>query len=170
MKKSDIVKMPDFFDRYINLVEDIDVLQALKKYDVSMFDKNILAKLGDKVYAPGKWTAKDIIQHITDAERIFSYRALRFARNDSTALHGFEQNDYTVNTNVAAHGIDDLLHEFDTARRSTISLFEGFSDEMLKRIGTASGREVSVLAIGFFTVGHPIHHLNVLKERYYSLV
>lgn len=170
MKKSQIVKMPDYFDRYINLVEDIDVIDALKRYDVNAFDKKKLEQLGDRTYAPGKWTAKDIIQHISDAERVFAYRALRFGRNDSIPLHGFDENTYAVNTNLVNRSLDDLLHEFNAVRRSTIALFEGFTNEMLNRTGVASGREVSVLAIGFFTVGHQLHHINVLKERYFPII
>jgi len=169
MKKSAISVMPEYYDRYIMPVDDINVVDALKKYDVSLFDKAMLARIGTNVYEPGKWTVKDIIQHIIDAERVFSYRALRFARNDKTALPGFEENDYAVNTNVAKRSLDDLLSEFETVRKSSIYLYKNFTDEMLLRVGVASGKEVSVLAIGFIMAGHALHHSKVIKEHYYKL-
>ena len=169
MKKSAISKMPEYYDRYIMPVDDINVIDALKKYDVSLFDKSMLARIGTSVYEPGKWTVKDIIQHLIDAERVFSYRALRFARNDKTALPGFEENDYALNTNVAKRSLDDLLNEFETVRKSTIYLYKNFTDEMLLRIGVASDKEVSVLAIGFIMAGHALHHSKMIKEHYYKL-
>jgi hypothetical protein len=169
MKKSAITVMPEYYDKYILPVDDINVVDALKKYDVSMFDKATLARIGINVYEPGKWTVKDIIQHVIDAERVFSYRALRFARNDKTALPGFEENEYAVNTNVAKRSLDDLLSEFETVRRSTIFLYKNFTDEMLQRAGVASGRDISVLAIGFIIAGHALHHSKVIKERYYNI-
>ena len=172
MKKSDIQKMPAYFDRYINLVEDIDLTEALEKYGPNYFEKEktTLEKLGDNVYAPGKWTVKDIIQHLIDAERIFCYRALRFARNDKTTLQGFEEDHYAANTNVKNRSLNDLLEEFKLVRQSTIALFKSFDEEALHRTGTSFNTEVSALALGFTMTGHPIHHMKVLKEKYFSLV
>ena len=172
MKKSHIQKMPAYFDRYINLVEDIDVLEAFKKYGPDFLEKEkpTLEELGDKVYAPGKWTVKDIIQHIIDAERVFCYRALRFARNDKTILHGFEEDFYAANTNVKNRKLEDVLEEFKSVRQSTISLFKSFDKEALQRSGVALTTEISVLALGFTIAGHPIHHMKVLHERYFPLL
>jgi len=170
MKKSAITVMPEYYDRYIMPVDDVNVTEALKKYDVSLFDKTSLAKIGANVYEPGKWTVKDIIQHVIDAERVFTYRALRFARNDKTALSGFEENDYVKNTNVAKRSLDDILNEFDTVRRSTIYLYKNFTDEMLLRSGNASGKDITVLALGFIIAGHALHHSTIIKERYYKLI
>lgn len=170
MKRTDITIMPEYYDRYINLVEDIDILDALKKYGANIFDKDKLKQLGEKVYEPGKWTAKEMIQHIIDGERIFSYRALRFARKDKTPLPGFNENDFTPASEANRRGIDDLLSEYDTVRQSTIQLFRSFTDEMQQRTGIASNKEVSVLAVGFISAGHGLHHVNVLKERYYKLI
>jgi hypothetical protein len=169
MKKSAITVMPEYYDKYIIPVDDINVVEALKKYDASMFDKSTLARIGASVYEPGKWTVKDIIQHVIDAERVFAYRALRFARNDKTALPGFEENDYAANTNVAKRSLDDLLNEFDTVRRSTIYLYKNFTDEMLLRVGNASGKDITALALGFIMAGHALHHNKIIKERYYPL-
>src|ERR1700756_2838860 len=120
MKKSEIIKMPNYFDRYINLVENIDVIAALEKYGPASLEKEkaIFEKLGDKVYAPGKWTIKDILQHIIDAEKVFTYRALRFARNDKTELPGFNEDDYAAIANTKNRTIADLLEEFNLLRHS----------------------------------------------------
>jgi uncharacterized damage-inducible protein DinB len=120
----------------------------------------------DYRYAEGKWTIKDIIQHVIDTERIFAYRALRISRNDITPLPGFEENDYVENTKANERGIQDLLAEFSAVRYATLFLFKSFSEEQLKRIGTASGTAISVRAIGFIIIGHQKHHQNVFQERY----
>ncbi len=119
MKKSDIKEMPDYFDRYINLLEDMRLSEAMDKYGKNLFDKNKekLRKVGDKVYAPGKWTVKDILQHLIDTERIFNYRAFTFARNDKTELPGFEENDYAVQTTAGKRSLDELLMEFENVRK-----------------------------------------------------
>lgn len=171
MKKSEIIKMPLYFDRYINLVEDIDVIEALEKYGPTYLEKEkaTFEKLGDKIYAPGKWTMKDILQHIIDAERVFAYRALRFARNDKTELHGFDEDHFAAHANTKNRSVKDLLQEFNLLRNLTIVFFKALDKEALLREGTASGNKISVLALGFTMTGHVIHHMNVLKERYYSL-
>ena len=117
-------------------------------------------------YAEGKWTVKEIIQHIIDTERIFAYRALRVARNDKTALPGFEENDYALTGNANARTLESLLAEYKAVRQATIALFNSFSDDMLKHIGTASNSPISARAIGFIIIGHEAHHCNVIKERY----
>ena len=117
-------------------------------------------------YAEGKWTIKDIILHLIDAERIFAYRALRIARNDKTALPGFEENDYVVAANANNRGYESLLAEYETVRNVSISLFETFTSEELLRLGTASNNSVSVRAIGYIMLGHELHHKNVILERY----
>jgi len=162
--------MPEYFDRYINLVEDIDVVDALKKYGVEWFDKNKLKQLGDRVYEPGKWTVKEMIQHLIDAERIFTYRALRYARNDKTVLSGFDENTYVPNSDAGRRNLDDLFVEFNAVRQSTVCLYQSFSNEMLEREGISFNRNISVLAIGFTIVGHALHHNKVLADRYYKLI
>jgi hypothetical protein len=117
-------------------------------------------------YAEGKWTIKDIIQHLIDAERVFSYRAMRISRNDKTPLPGFEENDYVENTNANGRSIQDLLTELSAVRQSTLLLFKSFSEEQFGRIGVASNADVSVRAIGFIIIGHQKHHQKVFQERY----
>jgi len=164
--------MPAYFDRYINLTEDIAITEALEKFGQPYIEQERanLERLGDKVYAPGKWTVKDIIQHITDAERIFAYRALRIGRADKTHLPGFDEELYAEHTTAATRTLDDLLQELYAVRVSTIMLFKSFNDDMLTHEGTSNGKTISVLAIGFTITGHAMHHMKVLKERYYPLV
>ncbi|WP_291116072.1 DinB family protein [Flavobacterium sp. UBA6135] len=117
-------------------------------------------------YAEGKWTIKDILQHLIDAERIFAYRALRIARNDTTPLPGFEENDYVETAHANRRSVNDLLEEFVIVRKGTMSLFSTFTDEQLSRMGIASDNPVSVRAIGFIILGHQKHHEKIIKERY----
>ncbi len=117
-------------------------------------------------YAAGKWTIKEIVLHLIDAEMVFNYRALRFARNDKTALSGFEENDYVQNSNANSIDFKVLIHDLSDLRKSTINLYKNMDDEMLQRGGNASANFMSVRAIGYITSGHLLHHLQVIKERY----
>ena len=117
-------------------------------------------------YAEGKWTIKEIIAHLIDDERIYVYRALRFARNDQTELPGFAQDDYAVESGANERSLDNLLDEFATVRRSTIALFNSFDDRVLTRSGVASGNVMSVRAIAYHLAGHELRHINIIKERY----
>ena len=175
MKHKEIDPKPQFFDRYINLVEDIELLDALEIDSPEAVFSNLdtLEALGDQVYAPGKWTIKDIIQHCIDTERIMSYRALRFARNDQTPLPGFEENGYAQNTLASQRSLEDLLDEYDIVRASTLALFNSFNEKMLVRSGmggSLSKVPISVAALGFMVVGHAIHHQNIINERYLPLL
>ena len=171
-KRSDIKRLPEYFDRYINLVDDIPLLKALNDYGWPLLSSEMenLVALGDKVYAENKWTIKDILQHIIDGERIFSYRALSFARNDRTHLPGFDENAYADETNTDDRSLTELTNEFINVRKSTIDLFNSFSDDQLQRTGISNNREISVLALGFTITGHLIHHMNVIKVKYYPLI
>jgi hypothetical protein len=172
MKRSEIVPMPPFFDRYINLVEDVNLFDGFTKYtpDHVFAETEKLIALGDRVYAEGKWTVKDILQHVTDNERIMSYRALRFSRNDKTQLPGYDEAVLAANTVAAHHTVDDLLDELRELRRSTITLFKNMDKTMLTRIGNANQTEISPLALGFVILGHPVHHMNVIRDRYFPLL
>lgn len=117
-------------------------------------------------YAEGKWTIKELIQHIIDTERVFCYRTLCFARNDKTELPGFDQDIFVENDNANSRKLTDLVEEMQTLRKSTIQLFKSFSDDVLLRIGTASDNQMSVRALGLLFSGHQLHHLHILKERY----
>lgn len=172
MKRSDIQNMPQFFDRYINKVEDIDLIEALEKYGTieDTIEVEKLEALGDKVYEPGKWTVKDIIQHVIDNERIQAYRAMRIARNDKTVLPGYEENLLADNAEANNRLLSDLLAEFSVVRRSNIFLFKNLSEQAFQREGTCYQVLISPLALGFVLVGHQIHHINIIKERYLPLI
>jgi len=117
-------------------------------------------------YADGKWTVKELVQHMIDTERVFAYRALRFARKDHTNLPGFDQDEFNTTANANSRDFLEMLEEFTLIRKSSISLFKSFDQEMLKTMGTASDSPMSVRAAGYIISGHALHHLNVLKEKY----
>ena len=119
-------------------------------------------------YSEGKWTIKELMQHSIDTERIFNYRALRFARNDQTALQGFEQDTFNDVANANSRSFQEILYEFYLLRMSTIAMYQSFDEEALKRIGTASESPMSVRALGYLTAGHLQHHLRIFQERYLS--
>ncbi|MCF2487322.1 DinB family protein [Dyadobacter sp. CY347] len=172
MKKSMISPMPQFFDRYINLVEDINIFEAFDKYapDHVYTDIAKLTNLQNRAYAEGKWSVKDILQHVIDNERISSYRAMRFSRNDKTTLPGYDEELLAANTIAQQRSIEELMQEFNQVRQSTISLFKSMNDEMLLRSGFAFKSDISALALGFVIIGHPIHHMRVIEERYFPLL
>jgi uncharacterized damage-inducible protein DinB len=153
---------------YIQALENVNLIEELEicLHDFIRFVQNIPMDKFDYRYAEGKWTIKDIIQHIIDAERIFSYRALRISRNDQTPLPGFEENSYVMQTNANARSIQQLLTEMAALRQSTLLLFKSFTLEQLQLIGTASDNPISVRAIGFIIIGHQKHHQTIFKERY----
>ncbi|RCS27190.1 DinB family protein [Polaribacter sp. WD7] len=158
-----------YFEQYIALVSnDKSIIENLK-WSQQLFDEVLRNLSKDKhnyAYAEGKWTLKELMQHIIDTERIFGYRALCFARNDSTDLPGFDQDIFVANDNANKRDYFEMLDEMKTLRKSTIQLYESFEDIALLRIGTASGNKISVRALGYLFSGHQIHHLNIVKERY----
>lgn len=171
MKPTDLQpdEFPAYFVNYLNQVSEEYTLIEELEISVHRFVKfvqNIPLDKFDYRYAEGKWTIKDIIQHLIDAERIFAYRALRFARNDKTELKGFEENDYVDEANANKRSIQDLLTELLVVRQATLSLFKSFSQEALLRKGIASNNSVSVRALGFAIIGHQNHHQRVFEERY----
>lgn len=172
MTRSQIHPMPQFFDRYILLVEDIDLVQGLvlSLEDFQTYDFCLLEDLGDRVYAPGKWTIKDILQHLIDNERVQSYRAMRFARNDKTVMPGYDQDLFANNTTANERTLEDVKTEFIAVRNSSIALFKSMNEQMLQRSGVAYQVEISPLALGFQIIGHQIHHFNVITERYLPLL
>jgi uncharacterized damage-inducible protein DinB len=117
-------------------------------------------------YAEGKWTIKEILAHVVDDERIYAYRALRFARNDRTELPGFEQDDYALHSGANEREVEDILDELTAVRRATVALFEGFDEKALVRAGVADGKVMSVRAAAYHIAGHEMRHLNVIRERY----
>jgi uncharacterized damage-inducible protein DinB len=159
-----------YFEQYLQLVsnEGKSIIEYLidsqKKFESLL--RNLPLEKHNFSYAEGKWTMKELIQHIIDTERIFSYRALCFARNDSTSLPGFDQDVFADNDNANDRNYYDLLDEMAVLRKSSVQLYKSFSDEALLRIGVASDNKMSVRALGYLFSGHQIHHLNIVKERY----
>jgi uncharacterized damage-inducible protein DinB len=171
MKITDI--KPDEYapyqESYIKLVDD--AYSLIEELEISVhnfihFVREIPMDKYDYRYAEGKWTIKDIIQHLIDSERIFAYRALRFSRGDETPLPGFEENMYAYNAYGSERTTNDLLTEMSALRHANIMMFKSFKvDDLLKK-GTASGYTVSVRAFGFLIIGHQNHHIKIFKERY----
>ena len=168
MKNLDRKEYSDYFNYYINLNPHDDVIEGLENQLVNTqnFFKNLPADKLEYQYEAGKWTPKDILQHLIDTERVFSYRALRFARFDATELPSYDENHYATNANANTRSVNDLLNEHKLVRLATIALFKTFNDNMLKSIGIASNANNSVRSIGYTITGHEIHHINVIQERY----
>jgi hypothetical protein len=170
MKKSDINQEPCFFDRYINLVDDIELNEALKQSitELDQLDFEAFDKLGNYAYAEGKWTVKDIFQHLIDTERIMCYRALCFARGEQAKLPGFDENIFaeTAKSIAKKRSLRSLILEYKFVHKSTIALFKSLDKKALKRSGIMYNAQMSVLSVGFVIVGHQKHHLQVIKERY----
>lgn len=153
---------------YINALEKVGLIEGLENglnQMVSFISAIPVEKLEYR-YAENKWTIKDILLHLIDAERIFAYRALRIGRGDKTPLAGFEENDYVPNAGANSRTLESLLEEFQWVRKATLCLFKNFSDEQLLYLGTASDHAISVRAIGFVISGHQNHHLRIIQERY----
>ena len=160
-----------FYSPYISTLNNVDLLEELEisLHDFIRFVREIPMDKHDYRYAENKWTSKDIIQHLIDAERIFSYRALRIARHDQTPLPGFEENDYVDTANGGNRSINDLLTELSVVRHATLLLFKSFDEAQLLRKGIASNNEISVRAIGFIIIGHQKHHQRIFAERYLTI-
>lgn len=159
-----------YFEGYMQLVSKKEK-SIIENLEDSQNEFESLLRTLDKekhgfAYEEGKWTLKELIQHVIDTERVFCYRALCFARNDKTELPGFDQDVFVDNDTANERNYFDLLDEMATLRESTIQLFKSFSDEALLRIGVASDNNMSVRALGYLSSGHQLHHLNIVKERY----
>lgn len=166
--RPDLQSVPPFYRAYVDYVKDMDMLDALRQSNAMMLEmvRAIPEEKGEYRYQPEKWSIKELLCHMMDAERIFAYRALRFARNDKTPLSGFEENDYAPEANAHARTVSQLASEMERLRLSTIDLFSGFTPAMLSRTGTANKTEISVLNLGYIVAGHESHHRRILKERY----
>lgn len=168
MPRPDLSRVPEFFYNYINQVPDNDLMTAFKNQSpktISFFE-NIPANKIDYVYADGKWTIREMLQHVIDAERVFSYRALRFARKDATPLPSFDENLFAETAKADKRNWNDLLEEFKTVRKATECLFGSFDDDQLDASGVSGNKSIYVLAIGYISVGHALHHVSLIKKRY----
>jgi uncharacterized damage-inducible protein DinB len=161
-----------YYERYIALVEGEDILNTLeqqrRKTMLLLSGRDEVD--GDFRYAPGKWSAKEVLGHMCDTERIFAYRALRFSRADTTPLAGFEQDAYVRNGPFANRPLSDLVEEFIAVRRATISLLRNLDEAAWMRRGIANDNEVSVRALAYIIAGHELHHRGILEEKYFAAV
>lgn len=159
---------PAYYEQYISKVQGEDLIKTMQAThrETQTFIGGLTEEQLQYRYAEGKWTIKEIIGHLTDAERIFAYRMLRFARKDTTDLPGFEENDYVAASNANYRSIHDLLAEYTVVRAGTLSLIGSFTDEMLAASGTANKNAISVRSLCYIVCGHELHHLAIIKERY----
>ena len=157
-----------YFNSYIQQAGIVGLIEGLKSglENVTAFYQSINEDKLEYRYAEGKWTIKEIINHLIDSERVFCYRAMRFARQDKTVLSGFDENHYAETSKANARSLSSLLEEYKAMRLSTIALFNSFTEDMLVNKGMAGSGEVSVRALGFLIIGHEKHHNVVIKERY----
>ena len=159
-----------YIQRYLDLIPSENWLEEMKKMGektVSLYSY-LTEKQSDFAYAEGKWTLKELLQHLIDAERIFAYRALRFARKDKTDLPGWDEEEYAQHYFPTERSTQNLVEEFETVRKSSTLFFENLNEIQLSGTGIANGNEISVENIGKLIVGHNIHHLNIIEERYFS--
>lgn len=168
MKSLDSSEYHPYYELYLSKCPFNDILSGLQqsKDQFETFLKSIPAEKQLYKYASDKWTIKEVLVHIIDTERIFAYRALRIARRDVTALPGFDQDEYVLNSDANSRNFEDLISEFVSVRLSTVSLFNSFSEEDLLQKGIASNSPISVRALGYILIGHQNHHQEIIEKRY----
>jgi uncharacterized damage-inducible protein DinB len=166
--RPDASEFQAYYGRYIDRVPDGDLLQTLRAQldDTRALVREAGEARGGHRYEPGKWSIREVLGHVIDAERIFAYRALRIARGDATPLPGFDENAYAEVSNADARTLAQLAEELEHVRMSTIALFRGLDDAALARMGTASGGPASARALAWIIAGHERHHQLLLRERY----
>ena len=159
---------PPYFQKYIDQVPDEELITGFSNQAAVI--KSLLESITEQkstlAYAAGKWTIKDLLQHMIDTERIFCYRALCFARKEAFHLPGFDENDYAANASANTRTWPSLREEFLAVRNATELLFKSFSEEELARLGIANNIPTSVVSMGFITLGHVYHHKKIIEERY----
>lgn len=159
---------PGYYEPFIRLSSPGEMISVLKETgdQILEFISSIPNEKADFKYETDKWSVKEVLIHIIDTERIYSYRALRFARNDKTELPGFDENHFGLHCNAAQRTLKDLLEEFSIVRKSTIALYQSFDQENLLKSGIANEKRMTVRAIGHIMAGHALHHCNIIRERY----
>ena len=171
MIKSDITlkEYNSYFQIYLDkLSDDLHLSSGFQKGKEFVIDffSSLTNDIYDYKYEEGKWTVKEVFQHLIDAERVFMYRCFRIARRDTTSLAGFDQDDFVMTCNANSKSIDDLLEEFISVRNSFITLLKTLSHDDLKFMGEASGFPISARAVAFINLGHYLWHIDVIKDRY----
>jgi hypothetical protein len=172
MERPEPTEYAEFYANYVSKVPGSDVLGVLESQRVQMLQlfAGRSERDGNFRYAPGKWTVKEVLGHVTDTERIFTYRALRIARGDQTPLPGFEQDDFVKNGAFSERTLAGLADEFALVRAASLALFRSFPEQSWPQRGVASQKEVTVRALAFITAGHQIHHRLILEERYFPAI
>ena len=157
-----------YIQRYLDLIPSDNWLEEMKNSRNQTLEiyHQFSGQQSNFAYAEGKWSLKILLQHLIDAERIFVYRALRFSRKDQTELAGWDEEDYAENYYLDEISLESLLEEFEYLRKSTVLFFENLNTNILSRKGIANKNEISVETLGKLIVGHNIHHLNIIKQRY----
>ncbi|WP_457617415.1 DinB family protein [Lutibacter sp.] len=157
-----------FYEGYIKMLNNIELLEALNSSfkDILKIADGISEEKSNYQYAKDKWTLKELFQHLIDTERIMCYRALRFSRNDKTQINGFDEDWYVKNADCNHRNFKTIVEELSLVRKSSILMFQSFTNEMLTRTGNANGDTISVRALGFIISGHLMHHTKIIKERY----
>lgn len=166
--KPDVSHLSDNYKEYLNLIEEDNISGALSNHtgEAIRFFESISEAQSELKYADDKWTVKEVLQHVTDAERIFNYRALAIARGDKNSLPSFDENAYAAHARANRRTWKSLTEEFGLVRSSTIALAGSFSSDELKTTGIVGGNPISVLAILYISIGHVTHHINIIKTRY----
>ena len=157
-----------FHHRYIDYAQGNSITEVMANHAQQLKDfyNSLPEAKADYAYTEDKWTIKDLLQHVIDAERIFSYRALRIARKDTTPLAGFEENDYAKVSNAGNRTLQSLKDEFNAVRNSTDLMLQSFTEDQLNSTGTASNKSITTNAIAFIIMGHLLHHQAIIEERY----
>ena len=157
-----------FYQKYIALAEGNSISEIVEKYafELQEFYNDLPESKADFAYAENKWTVKQVLQHLADAERVFAYRALRISRNDETPLAAFDENAYIENGFASDRSLSSLKQEFNAVRAATDIFLLSLNEEQAGRIGTASNNPISVNALAYIIYGHLLHHKKILKERY----
>ncbi|HEY8461386.1 MAG TPA: DinB family protein [Blastocatellia bacterium] len=168
MNKPETTEYAPYFEKYISLVGEGDIVETLGRQIEGTLSliRGLGEAQGDHRYAPGKWSVKEVIGHLIDAERIFAYRAMRFARNDATPLPGFDENAFVANAGFGSRSLADLADEFEYVRKSNVYLFKNLDGDALLRRGLSNNNELSARAIAYIIAGHELHHAGILRTRY----
>jgi hypothetical protein len=168
MPRPDLNRVPSFYHNYIAKVQQENLVDAFIAHQKEFLQllETLPADKWDYKYAKDKWTIKELVQHVIDAERIFSYRVLCFARNESASLPGFNENSYAAASKAFKRKPEELIAELKAVQQSTTLLFSSFDEDQLEAAGTANNSSIYVNAIGFIVVGHALHHAKILKDRY----
>jgi hypothetical protein len=157
-----------FYGGYVNEVPEGDLLAHLERQgrETAALLRRITEPKSQHRYAPGKWTIRDVVGHMIDAERVFTYRAMSFARGETSALPSFDENAWAMTSNAGERPLKDLVDELAVVRSATLALFRGFSDKEFARSGIASNNHITVRALAYIVAGHERHHVTILRERY----